>query len=106
VEKYGTARQATDGNTIRRMRVSCWITEATDTLRICTTYDFSTTKMVMRTCLGIALIRTLRVFKTYGVGVTSWNQIVRGPRADPACTPVHVVTAQGKPFNVKNHRES
>ena len=31
MEKYGTARQATDDNIIRRMRVACWITKATDT---------------------------------------------------------------------------
>jgi len=33
VEKYGTARQATDDNTviIRRMRFACWMTEITDT---------------------------------------------------------------------------
>jgi hypothetical protein len=31
VEKCGTARQATDGNIIRRMRFACWITKATDT---------------------------------------------------------------------------
>jgi hypothetical protein len=31
VEKHGTARQATDDNTIRRMRFACWITNATDT---------------------------------------------------------------------------
>ena len=31
VEKYGTSRQATDGNIIRRMRCACWITKATDT---------------------------------------------------------------------------
>jgi hypothetical protein len=31
VEKYGTARQATDDNIIRRMRFACWITEATGT---------------------------------------------------------------------------
>jgi len=31
VEKYGTARQATDDNIVRRMRVACWITKATDT---------------------------------------------------------------------------
>jgi hypothetical protein len=31
VEKYGTARQATDGNIIRRMRFACWVTKATDT---------------------------------------------------------------------------
>jgi hypothetical protein len=31
VEKYGTARQGTDDNIIRRMRFACWIIEATDT---------------------------------------------------------------------------
>jgi hypothetical protein len=31
VEKYGTARQTTDDNIIRRMRFTCWITKATDT---------------------------------------------------------------------------
>jgi hypothetical protein len=31
VEKYGTARQATNDNIIRRMRFACWITKATDT---------------------------------------------------------------------------
>jgi hypothetical protein len=31
VEKYGTARQATDDNIIQRMRFACWITKATDT---------------------------------------------------------------------------
>jgi hypothetical protein len=31
VEKYGTARQATDDNIIRRMRFACLITKATDT---------------------------------------------------------------------------
>jgi hypothetical protein len=31
VQKYGTARQATVGNTIRCMRFACWITKATDT---------------------------------------------------------------------------
>jgi hypothetical protein len=31
VEKYGTARQATDDNTIQCMRIACCITKATDT---------------------------------------------------------------------------
>ena len=31
MEKYGRARQATDDNTIRRMRFACCITKATDT---------------------------------------------------------------------------
>jgi hypothetical protein len=30
-KKYGTARQATDDNIIRRMRFACWIAKATDT---------------------------------------------------------------------------
>jgi hypothetical protein len=30
-KKYGTARQATDDNIIRRMRFACWVTKATDT---------------------------------------------------------------------------
>jgi hypothetical protein len=30
VVKCGRAGQATDGNIIRRMRIECWITEATD----------------------------------------------------------------------------
>jgi hypothetical protein len=31
VEKYGTARQVTHDNIIRRMCITCWITRATDT---------------------------------------------------------------------------
>jgi len=31
VEKYGTARQATGDNIVRRMRIACWIIKATDT---------------------------------------------------------------------------
>ena len=31
MEKYGRARQATDDNVVRCMRVACWITKATDT---------------------------------------------------------------------------
>jgi hypothetical protein len=31
VEKYGRPEHLIDGNTIRRMRIACWITKATDT---------------------------------------------------------------------------
>jgi hypothetical protein len=31
VEKYGTVGQATDGNTMQRMRIACWIPKATNT---------------------------------------------------------------------------
>ena len=30
-KKYCTARQSTDDNTIRRMRIACWITKPTQT---------------------------------------------------------------------------
>jgi hypothetical protein len=40
-----------DNNIIRRMRFTCCITKATDTLRICNTYCFSTATMVTRTRL-------------------------------------------------------
>jgi hypothetical protein len=32
VEKYDGVTQATDDNTIRRMRFACWITKATNTI--------------------------------------------------------------------------
>jgi hypothetical protein len=31
VENFGTAREATDVNIIRCMRIACWITKATET---------------------------------------------------------------------------
>ena len=31
MENNGKARQATDGNTMRRMGIACWITKVTDT---------------------------------------------------------------------------
>ena len=40
MEKYGTTRQATE-NIILRMRIACWITKATDTLKILLYHDNS-----------------------------------------------------------------
>ena len=53
------ARQATDDNKIRRMRVVCRINKATKTLRICNIYCFSTGKIVMA---NVALDVTLYVY--------------------------------------------
>jgi hypothetical protein len=55
MEKYGTARQATDDNTIRRMRFACWVTKATDIHIIFNTYFFSTATIVTRMRLNITL---------------------------------------------------
>ena len=35
VTKCGRARQATDHNIIRRMRIACWVSKATDTHSEC-----------------------------------------------------------------------
>jgi hypothetical protein len=52
VEKRDRARQAANDNIIRRMRFGCWITKATDTLRICDSYCVSTATVVTRTRLN------------------------------------------------------
>jgi len=45
MEKYCTVGQATGENTIRRMRIACWITyDYRDTLVNCNTYYYSTAK--------------------------------------------------------------
>ena len=61
VEKHGrpTARQATHDMIIRRMHFVCWITKATDTRRICSTYRFWTTTTARRTHVSVTLKRTL-----------------------------------------------
>jgi hypothetical protein len=60
VKKYGTTGQATD-DIIRCMRNACWITTATDKLRIYDTYCFSTAKMVRRTRHNVTFIHKLPV---------------------------------------------
>jgi hypothetical protein len=60
VKNYGRARQATDGNIIRRMCFACRIIQATDThsKHVITTYCFSTAKTVTRTRHDITFTRT------------------------------------------------
>jgi len=55
VEKYGTAGQVTHDHAILYMTFACWIPKATQTLRICNTYCFSTSTMVTRTRLCVML---------------------------------------------------
>jgi hypothetical protein len=50
VENFCRAGHDTD-DILRRMRTACWITNATDTLRVCPIYCFSTAKIIMRACL-------------------------------------------------------
>jgi len=41
VENYGTDREATSDNIVRRMRFACLVNKATDTLRICNSCCFT-----------------------------------------------------------------
>jgi hypothetical protein len=62
VEKHATARQATDDNIIRRMRVACWMIKAIDT------YCFSKATVVTRTILGAKLyVLTLPVLLIFEI---------------------------------------
>ena len=61
-KEYASARQATDDNIIRRMRIAPWIAKATDTLRIYNTYFFSTAAIITRERLNVTFLYTLPVF--------------------------------------------
>jgi len=54
VEKYGTARQATDGYIIERMRTACWIPRAKNTHSEYISWCFSTATIDSRTRLNFA----------------------------------------------------
>jgi len=66
VEKPGRARQATDDIIIRRMRIACWITNATNTLEICNTYCFTSARVVI---VNITFILSLPVLSLLRVSV-------------------------------------
>jgi hypothetical protein len=56
MRKCGTIWYSQTGQwweTVWRMGIPCWTTEATDTLRICNTYSFSMATNVTRTCLNV-----------------------------------------------------
>ena len=64
VEKYGTPRQTKDDNIIWCMRFACFITKATEALRIYNTSCFSTATMVMPRRINFTFIRTMPVSLT------------------------------------------
>jgi hypothetical protein len=51
VEKYGRAQQATDDISVRYMRFTCWVNEATHTQIILLSLEMVVTEM----CLGVTL---------------------------------------------------
>ena len=75
VEKRGRAGHTRDDNMLRRMRFACWITRATVKLRVCSTYCFSTAKMVKRTRLNVTFIHTSSVLLRL---LSSWTGLGGG----------------------------
>jgi hypothetical protein len=62
MEKYGTARQATDNNVIRRMRIACWIPKATNTHSEYVIFiPFSMQQWLSERASNVTFIRTLPV---------------------------------------------
>jgi len=55
MEKYRTAREATDDNITRSLSTEYWKPKATKTLRICNIYSLVTATMVPRTRLNVTL---------------------------------------------------
>jgi len=52
-KEHGREVQDRDDNKTRSMRIACWTPKATNTLRICNTYYFSTEAVVMRGNLNV-----------------------------------------------------
>ena len=67
LEKYGRTRQATDDNAIRLVRFACWITKATNTLRIFKTCCSFRTTVVTRTPFDITCLFFVRISEQAGV---------------------------------------
>jgi len=66
--------------TLWRMRIACWTPKATNTLRICNTYFFSTATVVARTHLSVTLyVRCLScprsVDFTYHLSFSCWATV-------------------------------
>jgi hypothetical protein len=60
VEKCGRVGQATDNNRAQRMRFTCWVSKATETLKICNIIAFHGNIGYANACL-FYVIRTLPV---------------------------------------------
>jgi hypothetical protein len=71
LETYGRLRQAIDNNAIRHMHFACWMSKATDTLRIYNNYCFSTAKHFGTNAPPGYVILTLPVIFSYAYVVCS-----------------------------------
>jgi len=92
-KKYGRVRQVTDDNIIQRVGFACWVTKATNTLRIYKLIVFSTAKTVPRMRLNITFICTLAdLFFTHKAtfrwttGFKSSRSRIAGSKFDQALT--------------------
>ena len=72
-EKNGRIRQAMDDSIAWHLCMSCWLTTATDTLKICNTYCISTETTVMWTCLIVIFIHSLPLLLALTLHGISWS---------------------------------
>ena len=66
VGKYNTNRHATDNNITYRVLLPCWISKATDRLKIFNNYYFCTAKIFTLKSYNITFIRTMYFFSNIG----------------------------------------
>ena len=68
---YCRAMQATDDNTIRRVRLACWITTATENTQECVIRVAFSRQLWLRERASVLRYSTLRVFLFQGSYITN-----------------------------------
>ena len=91
MKKCGTTRHVTDDNKIRRTCNSCWLTEATSTLRISNTYCFYEATMVKWTRLNVTFIRILPVISLFTYILCDLSKELNSSCCDPVFVFVQVL---------------
>jgi hypothetical protein len=88
---YGWASQVKEDNIRRRMHMACWITNATDTLKVCNTYCCPTETIVTeRSSISVAYPG----FFSVGFNKFSWGQTAERVRGSGGGSPLVRVSAQ------------
>jgi hypothetical protein len=77
VEKLVRVGQATDYSVLRRMRYACWVTKATDTLRICHNYYFCKNAPHWYAERTLSVVFMSLKFRTTNTRTVPWNTATR-----------------------------
>jgi len=74
---------ANDDNILRRKRIACWMTKATDILRICNIYFIYTATTVTRTRLAVTLYAHCALFTSYQAVNKSQHRMIKNITLHP-----------------------